>query len=97
MNRKVTVLVEKIEPRSYDTHQVIEHSKIYMVRYDGKMIGTRHFNSLTNNPRVVNNDAVYVNLTVAKKASDKMNKMHRTDKFAVWCYDGQISFEVNWN
>ena len=94
MNRKITVIAERIDPKTYDTHQIIDVPKLYMVRYQGKMIAFRHFNGLINNARVMNNDAVYVDVRSAKKIADKMNKLHRTDKFTVWCYDGQTSYEV---
>lgn len=82
---KPTVLLDHTDNKTYKSDQVLEAGAIYAVFYEGKPINLRSLNSLVNYPGPKYKRVCFAgNPGHAYNLAEKLNKMFKTDKFAVF-------------
>lgn len=81
---KPTILLEYTDPKTYISDQVLKADAIYAVFYDGKPINLKTINSLISYPGAKYKKSSFANSGHAFNLAEKLNKMFRTDKFAVY-------------
>lgn len=81
---KPTVLLEHLNPKTYDAEQVLDASAIYAVFYKGKPINLRTLNHLVSYPGPKYKKCFFVNSAPAFNLAEKLNKMFKTEDFCVF-------------
>lgn len=81
---KPKILLDYTDPKTYKSDQVLSSEAIYAVFFDGKPINYRSLNSLVDYPGPKYNRVSFSNSGHAFNCAEKMNKIFKTDKFAVY-------------
>ena len=85
---KPTIILEHTNSKTYRSEQVLEADYIYAVYYDGRPINLRTLNSLVNYPGPKYKKCSFSNPGHAFNLAERLNKLFKTDKFAVWKLTG---------
>ena len=80
---KPTILLEWIN-KDYKSEQILKAEAIYAVFYDGKPVNLRSVEKLKDEPGPKYKKVSFSNSGHAFNLCDKLNKMFKTDKFAVY-------------
>lgn len=81
---KPVVLLNHTDSKTYKSEQILAAEAIYAVFYDGKPINLRSLNSLVNYPGPKYKKVSFSNPGHAHNLAEKLNKLFKTDKFAVF-------------
>lgn len=81
---KPTVLLENLNPKTYNAEQILEASAIYAVFYQGKPINLRTLNHLVSYPGPKYKKCSFGNSGHAFNLAEKLNKMFKTTDFSVF-------------
>lgn len=82
---KPSILLDYTDPKTYQSEQVLKAEAIYAVFYEGKPINLRSIaNSLLNEAGAKYKKSSFSNKGHAFNLAEKLNKMFKTDKFAVF-------------
>lgn len=81
---KPTILLSHTDNKTYKSEQILEADAIYAVFYEGKPINLRSLNSLVNYPGPKYRKSAFSNSGSAFNLAEKLNKLFKTDKFAVF-------------
>ena len=79
-----TVQLEHTDPKTYKSEQVLKADFIYAVYLDGEPINLRTLNSLVNYPGPKYKKTAFAAPGHAFNLAERLNKLFKTDKFAVW-------------
>lgn len=85
---KPTIILEHTNSKTYRSEQVLEADYIYAVYYEGRPINLRTLNSLVNYPGPKYKKCSFSNPGHAFNLAERLNKLFKTDKFAVWKLTG---------
>ena len=85
---KPTIILEHTDSKTYRSEQVLAADYIYAVYYDGRPINLRTLNSLVNYPGPKYKKCSFSNPGHAFNLAERLNKLFKTDKFAVWKLTG---------
>ena len=83
-----TVKLEHTDPNTYKSEQVLKADFIYAVYLDGEPINLRTLNSLVNYPGPKYKKTAFAAPGHAFNLAERLNKLFKTDKFAVWKLTG---------
>lgn len=92
---KPTIICEHTDPKTYRSEQVLEADYIYAVYYEGTPINLRTLNSLVNYPGPKYKKCSFSNPGHAFNLAERLNKLFRTDKFAVYKLIGGAKVNEN--
>lgn len=81
---KPVVLLDHTDNRTYKSEQVLAADAVYAVFYEGKPINLRSLNSLVDYPGPKYKRVSHQNKGHAFNLAEKLNKLFKTDKFAVF-------------
>ena|ERR1700748_1049789 len=81
---KPSILLNYTDPKTYKSEQVLKADAIYAVFYDGQPINLRSLNSLLDYPGPKYKKCSFSNRGHAFNLAEKLNKLFKTDKFAVY-------------
>ena len=81
---KPSILLNYTDPKTYKSEQVLKADAIYAVFYDGQPINLRSLNSLLDYPGPKYKKCSFSNRGHAFNLAEKLNKLFKTDKFAVF-------------
>ncbi len=81
---KPSILLDYTDPKTYKSEQVLKADAIYAVFYEGKPVNLRSLNSLINYPSAKYKKSSFSNKGHAFNLAEKLNKLFKTDKFAVF-------------
>jgi hypothetical protein len=82
---KPAVVLDWTDPKTYKSEQVLEAEAIFAVFYQGKPINLRSLkNSLSNDNAAKYKKVSFSNSGHAFNLAEKLNKLFKTDKFAVY-------------
>lgn len=81
---KPVIILDHTDSKTYKSEQILAADAIYAVFYEGQPINLRSMNSLVDYPGPKYRRAAFQNPGHAFNLSDKMNKLFKTDKFAVF-------------
>jgi hypothetical protein len=81
---KPDILLDYTDPKTYRAEQVLKAKAIYAVFYDGCPINLRSLNVLLDYPGPKYKKVSFSNPGHAFNLADKLNKLFKTDKFAVY-------------
>lgn len=81
---KPNILLTFTNTNTYKSEQVLEASAIYAVFYQGKPINMRSMNSLIDYPGPKYKKCSFSNSGHAFNLAERLNKMFKTDEFAVY-------------
>lgn len=81
---KPKVILDYTDPNNYKSEQVLAADGIYAVFYAGAPINLRSLNKLLDYPGPKYRKVSFSNPGHAYNLADKLNKMFKTDKFAVY-------------
>jgi hypothetical protein len=81
---KPEIIIEHTNSKTYKSEQVLKADAIYAVFFDGKPINLRTLNSLVNYPGPKYKKVSFSNAGHAFNLSERLNKLFKTDKFAVY-------------
>jgi hypothetical protein len=81
---KPEIVLSYTDPKTFKSEQILKAEAVYAVFYDGSPINLRSLNSLVNYPGPKYKRASFFNPGHAFNLADKLNKLFRTDKFAVY-------------
>lgn len=81
---KPKILLDYTDPKTYKSEQVLEAEAIFVVFLDGKPINLRSLNSLVNYPGPKYKKVSFSNPGHAFNLAEKLNKLFKTDRFAVF-------------
>jgi hypothetical protein len=87
---KPTIILEHTNSKTYRSEQVLEADYIYAVYFDGRPINLRTLNSLVNYPGPKYKKCSFSNPGHAFNLAERLNKLFKTDKFAVWQLTGGV-------
>jgi hypothetical protein len=91
---KPEILLDHTHPKTYKSEQVLKADAIYAVFYDGAPINLRTLNSLVSYPGPKYKKTAFPNSGHAFNLAEKLNKLFKTDKFAVYrLTSGEICYE----
>ena len=91
---KPTVILEKIDNKTYKSEQVLEADAIWAVFYQGKPFNLKSANALTNYPGPKYKKTSFSNPGHAHNLSTKLNDMFKCEDFAVYkLTDGKVVTE----
>lgn len=85
---KPTIILEHTNSKTYRSEQVLDADYIYAVYYNGRPINLRTLNSLVNYPGPKYKKCSFSNPGHAFNLAERLNKLFKTDKFAVWKLTG---------
>ena len=83
-----TVRLEHTDPKTYKSEQVLQAEFIYAVYLDGDPINLRTLNSLVNYPGPKYKKTAFAAPGHAFNLAERLNKLFKTDKFAVFKLSG---------
>lgn len=93
---KPVILLENVNPRTYKAEQVLEAEAIYAIFYQGTPINLRTLSHLISYPGPKYKKVSFSNSGHAFNLAERLNKMFKTDEFAVYKLDqGTLCTEVN--
>lgn len=81
--KKPEILLEKVDPETYKSTQILSGDHLYSVCYRGKPINMRTLNKLVSYPGPRYKKTVYTNEGYAKGLARRLNEMFDTDEFTV--------------
>lgn len=81
---KPEILLSYTDKHTYKSEQILAADAIYAVFYDGKPINLRSLNSLINYPGPKYKKVSFSNAGHSFNLMEKLNKLFKTDKFAVF-------------
>ena len=81
---KPDVILNHTDPKTYKSEQVLVAEAIYAVFYEEKPINLRILNSLVQYPGPKYKKVSFSNSGHAFNLADRLNKIYKTDKFAVY-------------
>jgi hypothetical protein len=81
---KPEIIVEYTNSKTYKSEQVLKAGAIYAVYYEGLPINLRTLNSLVNYPGPKYKKVSFSNSGHAFNLAQRLNKLFKTDKFAVY-------------
>jgi hypothetical protein len=81
---KPSILLYYTDSKTYKSEQVLKADAIYAVFYDGQPINLRSLNSLLDYPGPKYKKCSFSNRGHAFNLAEKLNKLFKTDKFAVF-------------
>jgi len=81
---KPTILLNYTDPKTYKAEQVLKANAIYAVFYDGAPINLRSLHTLLDYPGPKYKKISFSNPGHAFNLAEKLNKLFKTDKFAVY-------------
>lgn len=85
---KPTIILENTDPKTYKSEQVLKADFIYAVYFEGSPINLRTLNSLVNYPGPKYKKVSFSNSGHAFNLAERLNKIFKTDSFAVWKLTG---------
>lgn len=85
---KPTIILEYTNSKTYKSEQVLQADYIYAVYHNGQPINLRTLNSLVNYPGPKYKKVSFSNAGHAFNLAERLNKVFKTDKFAVWKLTG---------
>lgn len=80
---KPNIILEKHDPKSYKTDQIVSSDGIWAVFYDNKPINIKSFNSLISYPGPKYKKCSHSNSGFTINLCKKLNAEFNTDKFTV--------------
>ena len=83
-----TVQLEYTDPKTYKSEQVLKAEFIYAVYLEGEPINLRTLNALVNYPGPKYKKTAFAAPGHAFNLAERLNKLFKTDKFAVWKLSG---------
>ena len=91
---KPAILLSRTDPKTFKAEQVLEARAIYAVFYDGRPINLRSLHTVIDiGPKY--KKVSFSNPGHAHNLSDKLNKLFKTDRFAVYrLIDGEQITEI---
>lgn len=81
---KPQVLLDYTNKQTYKTEQILNSEAIWAVFYQGQPFNLKSFNSLTNYPGPKYKKTSFSNEGHAHNLAKKLNKLFKTDQFAVY-------------
>ena len=87
---KPTIILEHTDSKTYKSEQVLKADHIYAVYFEDNPINLRTLNSLVNYPGPKYKKVSFSNSGHAFNLAERLNKIFKTDKFAVWKLTGGI-------
>jgi len=81
---KPSVLLNHIDPKTYKAEQVLRADAIFAVFYEGKPMNLRSLHTLLDYPGPKYKKCSFSNPGHAFNLAEKLNKLFKTDKFAVF-------------
>lgn len=81
---KPEILLDHTNSKTYKSEQVLKADAIYAVFYEGLPINLRTLNSLVNYPGPKYKKVSFSNSGHAFNLAQRLNKLFKTDKFAVY-------------
>jgi hypothetical protein len=88
-------MLEHINPRNYKAEQVLEAESIYAVFYQGKPVNLRTLSHLVSYPGPKYKKVSFSNSGHAFNLAERLNKLFKTDEFAVYRLDiGTLCIEA---
>jgi hypothetical protein len=81
---KPSVILNHTDNKTYKSEQILAADAIYAVFYEGRPINLRSLNSLVNYPGPKYKKSSFSNPGHAFNLAEKLNKLFKTDKFAVY-------------
>jgi hypothetical protein len=81
---KPSVLLKQTDTKTYKSEQILAADAIFAVFYEGRPINLRSLNSLVNYPGPKYKKVSFSNPGHAFNLAEKLNKLFKTDKFAVY-------------
>jgi hypothetical protein len=87
---KPTIILEHINKNNYKCEQVLYSEGIWAVFYDGRPFNLKSSNSLTNYPGPKYKKTSFSNPGHAHSLAKKLNKLFKTDRFAVFKLTGGV-------
>lgn len=85
---KPIILMENVDSKTYKSEQVLQADWIYAVYYNSRPINLRTLNSLVNYPGPKYKKVSFSNSGHAFNLAERLNKVFKTDQFAVWKLTG---------
>jgi len=79
---KPRIILSRVDPKTYKAEQVLEAAAIYAVFYDGQPINLRSVHTMMNFGHKYKKCS-FSNRGHALNLRDKLNKLFKTDRFAV--------------
>lgn len=91
---KPVILLDHTDSKTYKSEQILAAEAIFAVFYEGKPINLRSLNSLVDYPGPKYKKCSFANSGHAFNLAEKLNKLFKTDKFAVFkLVEGEIITE----
>lgn len=84
---KPDIIIEKTDPETYLTEQILEASGTYAVFYDGRPINVRTVNKLIPSVQIKYRRSAFSNPGHAKLLATQLNQEYNTDKFTAVLLD----------
>jgi hypothetical protein len=81
---KPQVLLSYTDPKTYKAEQILEAEAIYAVFYNGSPVNLRSLHTLLDYPGPKYKKCSFSNKGHAFNLAEKLNKLFKTDKFAVY-------------
>ena len=85
---KPTILLEHTDSKTYKSEQVLQADYIFAVYCNGRPINLRTLNSLVNYPGPKYKKVSFSNPGHAFNLAERLNRIFKTDSFAVWKLTG---------
>jgi len=85
---KPTIILEHTNSKTYKSEQVLQADYIYAVYHNSQPINLRTLNSLVNYPGPKYKKVSFSNAGHAFNLAERLNKIFKTDQFAVWKLTG---------
>ncbi len=90
---KPKILLDYTDPKTYKAEQVLKADAIYAVFHDGKPINIRSIHTLIDYPGAKYKKCSFSNSGHAFNLAEKLNKLFKTDRFAVYALTQGVRIE----
>jgi len=90
---KPLILLSYTDSKTYKSEQVLKAEAVYAVYLDGQPINLRSLNSLLDYPGPKYKKVIFASSAPAFNLSEKLNKLFKTDRFAVFMLTGGEKIE----